>query len=87
MVRVLGDCEMKIASISDMKAQAANLRDSLGYEPMFVTQNGRESLVVQTHEAYEFMQEKMAFLELLINAQKDIQQGKTAPIGDFLASL
>ena len=65
---------MKIASISDMKAQAASLHEVLGYEPMFVTQNGRESLVVQTHEAYEHMQEKLAFLELIINAQKDIQQ-------------
>ncbi len=79
--------EMKIVNISDMKAQAASLHDDLGFEPMFVTQNGRESLVVQTHEAYESMQEKMAFLELLINAQKDIQQGKTQPIGDFLASI
>lgn len=78
---------MKIASISTMKAQAANLHDILGYEPMFVTQNGKESLVIQTHEAYEDMQEKLAFLELLINAQKDIQQGKVAPVGDFLASI
>lgn len=78
---------MKIVSISDMEAQAESLRDTLGLESMCVTQNGKKSLVVQTHEAYKQMQEKMAFLELFINAKKDVQQGNMAPVGEFLASI
>ncbi|KGJ88376.1 type II toxin-antitoxin system Phd/YefM family antitoxin [Colwellia psychrerythraea] len=78
---------LEIASISDMKARAANLHDELGYEPLFVTQNGRESLVVQTHEAYAEVQEKLAFMELLITSRKDIKQGRAAPLDDFLESI
>lgn len=78
---------MNIASISDMKAKAANLRDELGFEPMFITQNGRESLVVQTHEAYQHQQEKMAFMELVIKAQKDIEQGSTVSMNELLDSI
>lgn len=78
---------MKIANISDMKANAANLHSMLGFDPMFVTQNGRNSLVVQTHEAYEFQQEKMAFMELIIKAQKDVDTNSVAEVDDFLSAL
>lgn len=61
---------MTIASISEMKANAANLHSTLEFNPMFVTQNGRGSLVIQTHESYQLQQEKMAFMELIINARK-----------------
>lgn len=74
-------------SISDMKARAATLRDELGFSPAFVTQNGQESLVVQTHEAYQYQQEKMAFMELVINARKDVEQGKTTAVDEFLDSI
>ncbi|TMP23792.1 type II toxin-antitoxin system Phd/YefM family antitoxin [Pseudoalteromonas ruthenica] len=76
-----------IVNISDMKAKAATLRDELGARPLFVTQNGHESLVVQTHEAYQYQQEKLAFMELVINARKDIDEGRTVPVDDFLASI
>ncbi|ESP90227.1 MULTISPECIES: type II toxin-antitoxin system Phd/YefM family antitoxin [Pseudoalteromonas] len=78
---------MRIATISQMKANAANLPDELGLAPLFVTQNGKESLVVQTHEAYQHQQEKMAFMTLLLNSRKDIEEGKTTPIDDFLSSI
>lgn len=78
---------MNIATISQMKAKAASLPDELGFAPLFVTQNGRESLVVQTHEAYENQQEQIAFMKLLINARKDIDEDKTAPIDDFLSTI
>ncbi len=78
---------MQLATISDMKARAASLSDELGLKPLIVTQNGKESLVVQTHEAYEHQQEKIAFMELLINSRKDIEQGRTAPVDDFLSSI
>jgi len=76
-----------IASISDMKARAASLHDELGFQPLFVTQNGRESLVIQTHEAYLYQQEKMAFMELLLSSKKDVEQGNVIPLDDFLESL
>lgn len=74
-------------SISDMKARAATLRDELGFSPLFVTQNGRGSLVVQTHEAYQYQQEKMAFMELIINARKDIEKGNTTSVDDVLNTI
>lgn len=78
---------MKIASISEMKADAANLHDKLGLEAMFVTQNGQPSLVVQTHQAYEYQQERMAFMELIINSQEDIRAGNALPVDEFLTIL
>jgi PHD/YefM family antitoxin component YafN of YafNO toxin-antitoxin module len=82
-----GEKMMKITNISDMKANAANLYNMLGFDPMFVTQNGRNSLVVQTHDAYEFQQEKMAFMELIIKAQKDVDTDSVVEVDDFLSAL
>lgn len=78
---------MRVQTISQMKANAANLPDELGFSPLFVTQNGKSSLVVQTHEAYQHQQEKMAFMTLLLQSRKDIEQGRTAPARDFLSSI
>ncbi|MDK1290221.1 type II toxin-antitoxin system Phd/YefM family antitoxin [Pseudoalteromonas umbrosa] len=78
---------MNIATISEMKAKAASLPDELGYSPLFVTQNGKESLVVQTHEAYQHQQERMAFMELLLQARKDIDEGNTVSVDDFLNDI
>jgi PHD/YefM family antitoxin component YafN of YafNO toxin-antitoxin module len=78
---------MLIKPISYMKAHAATLSSELGFEPMFVTQNGNESLVVQTAESYQATQEKMAFLELIIKSDRDIKRGDVADLDDFLASI
>jgi PHD/YefM family antitoxin component YafN of YafNO toxin-antitoxin module len=74
---------MLIKSISYMKAHAATLSSELGFEPMFVTQDGNESLVVQTAESYQATQEKMAFLELIIKSERDIKRGDVADLDDF----
>ena len=78
---------MLIKPISYMKAHAATLSSELGFEPMFVTQNGHESLVIQTAESYQATQEKMAFLELIIKSDRDIKRGDVADLDDFLASI
>ncbi len=78
---------MNIKPISYMKANAAKLHAELGFEPMHVTQNGSESLVVQTAEAYQAQQEKMAFMELLISREINISKGKTSDLDEFLSSL
>jgi PHD/YefM family antitoxin component YafN of YafNO toxin-antitoxin module len=74
---------MLIKPISYMKAHAATLSSELGFEPMFVTQDGNESLVVQTAESYQATQEKMAFLELIIKSERDIKRGDVADLDDF----
>ncbi len=78
---------MNIKPISYMKANAAQLSEELGFEPLFVTQNGHESLVVQTAEAYHAQQEKIALMSLIIKSEKDIKQGNTANLDDFLSSI
>jgi len=70
-----------------MKANAANLSEEIGFEPMYVTQNGVDSLVVQTSEAYKSQLEKMAFMELLIKAEREIKQGEVADLDDFLSEI
>lgn len=70
-----------------MKANAAKLHDELGFEAMHVTQNGSESLVVQTAEAYQAQQEKMAFMELLISREINISKGKVSDLDEFLSSI
>ena len=53
---------MNIKSISYMKANAARLHAELEFEPMYVTQNGNESLVVQTAESYQIQKDTVPFL-------------------------
>lgn len=70
-----------------MKANAAKLHDELGFEPMHVTQNGTESLVVQTAEAYQAQQEKLAFMELMISREINIAKDKVSDLDEFLDTL
>ena len=78
---------MNIKPISYMKANAANLSSELGFEPLFITQNGADALVVQTSEAYQAQQEKMAFMELIIRSEKDIKQGDVSDLDSFLDTI
>ena len=78
---------MNIKPISYMKANAAKLHAELEFEPMHVTQNGHECLVVQTAEAYQAQQEKIAFMELIIKRELNITQGKVADLDEFLESI
>lgn len=78
---------MNIKPISYMKANAAKLHTELEFEPMHVTQNGHEYLVVQTAEAYQAQQEKIAFMELIIKRELNITQGKVTDLNEFLESI
>jgi PHD/YefM family antitoxin component YafN of YafNO toxin-antitoxin module len=78
---------MNIKPISYMKANAAKLHNELGFEPMHVTQNGTESLVVQTAEAYQAQQEKLAFMELMISREINIAKDKVSDLDEFLDTL
>jgi len=78
---------MNIKPISYMKANAAKLHTELEFEPMHVTQNGSESLVVQTAELYQAQQEKLAFMELIISREVNISKGKASDLDEFLSSI
>jgi len=78
---------MNIKPISYMKANAARLHAELGFEPMHVTQNGSESLVVQTAESYQVQQEKLAFMELILSREINISKDKTSDLDEFLSSI
>tara|TARA_R110002012_G_C11647067_1_gene611114 strand:- start:1194 stop:1406 length:213 start_codon:yes stop_codon:yes gene_type:complete len=70
-----------------MKANAANLHAELGFEPMYVTQNGNKSLVVQTSEAFQEQQERMAFMELILNRELNVSKGKVSDLDEFISSI
>lgn len=78
---------MNIKPISYMKANAAKLHAELGFEPMHITQNGNESLVVQTAESYQVQQEKLAFMELLLSREMNISKDRVSDLDEFLATL
>jgi len=58
---------MRIISISEMKLNAANLRDEIGDNTLFVTQNGNQSLVVMSDDSYAAMMQKHAELGAAID--------------------
>ena len=73
--------------ISYMKANAAKLKQELGYNPLFVTQNGEETLVVQTSEAYHLMEEKLAYMQLILNSKKSMESTPARKLDDVLNTL
>lgn len=70
-----------------MKANAAKLPTELDFEPMHITQNGHEVLVIQTSESYQFQQDKIAFMELIINREANISKNKVSNLDEFLSSI
>jgi len=76
-----------VKPISYMKANAAKLREELAFEPMFVTQNGEEALVVQTTEAYHLMKEQLAFMQLVIDSENSIKNEKVMSLDEMLSNL
>jgi PHD/YefM family antitoxin component YafN of YafNO toxin-antitoxin module len=79
--------EAHVKPISYMKANAARLREEIGFQPLFITQNGEETLVVQTTEAFHLMKEQMAFMQLIIDSENSIRQGKTMSLQEMLPDL
>ena len=73
--------------ISYMKANAAKLREELGHNPLFVTQNGEETLVVQTTEAYHLMEEKLAYMQLILNSKNSMESTPVKSLDDVLQDL
>ncbi|MBI2435374.1 MAG: type II toxin-antitoxin system Phd/YefM family antitoxin [Candidatus Hydrogenedentes bacterium] len=74
----------RIKPISYLKAHAAEIVRSLAEQrgPFIITQNGEAKVVVQDIKSYEEAQETMALLKILALGNRDIEEGKTIPLGD-----
>ena len=79
----------QIKPISFLKANAANIADSLKEtrEPMIITQNGEARFIVQDIESFEEQQETMALLKLLAMSRQDVAEGKTYPAGEVFENI
>jgi prevent-host-death family protein len=81
--------EKSIQPISYLKSHAATLVTELTRdgEPLIVTQNGRARLVVQDIASFERTQETMALLRLLAMGQRQVDDGRTAPVDAAFAGI
>jgi prevent-host-death family protein len=73
---------MRIKPISYLKANAAEVMRTLAEErePLVITQNGEARAVIQDVESYEQTQETLALLKVLALGNREIEQGRVAPV-------
>ena len=79
----------RIKPISYVKANAADLIRELkeNREPLFITQNGEATAVMQDVASYEATQETLALLKILALGRRQVEEGKTVPAGDVFRRL
>jgi prevent-host-death family protein len=79
----------RIKPISYLKANAAEVLRTLAEErePLVITQNGEARAVIQDVASYEETQETLALLKLLALANREVEQGRVAPIGEVVERL
>jgi prevent-host-death family protein len=56
-------------------------------EPIFVTKNGQGDLVVMSIEAYEQMKAEDELTGLLMESQKDVEEGKVRPFDEAMTEI
>ena len=78
---------IKSIDINAIQWDALQSQDEIGMHPLFVTQAGKNTLVIQTHEAYNLQQEKIAFLTLLLASSHEKTKNNVTSLDDFLNSL
>ena len=78
-----------IKPISYFKANAAEVLKLLTEqrEPFLITQNGEARAVMQDIASYESTQETLALLKILALGNREIEQGKVAPVADVVRRL
>ena len=78
-----------IKPISYFKANAAEVLKQLTEqrEPFLITQNGEARAVMQDIATYESTQETLALLKILALGNREIEQGKVAPVADVVRRL
>jgi prevent-host-death family protein len=76
-----------IVPISDLRQDAAGLfrRVVASDEPVFVTQRGRASVVIQSTHAYERVQHENEILKLLVRGDVEIAAGVGRDAADVMA--
>ena len=79
----------QVKSISYLKSNAAEVLRMLAESraPLVITQNGEARAVIQDVESYEETQETLALLKLLALGNREIAEGKTAPLGEVVSRL
>ncbi len=79
----------QIKSISYLKANAAEVVRHLAEQrkPMVITQNGEAKAVIQDVASYEETQETLALLKILALGNRQIEEGRVAPIADVVKRL
>ena len=78
-----------IKPISYFKANAAEVLKQLTEqrEPFLITQNGEARAVMQDIASYESTQETLALLKILALGNREIEEGKVAPVADVVRRL
>lgn len=78
-----------IKPISYLKANAAKIAQELkdDGEPYFITQNGEAAMVVQSIAEYERKENTLAMLQLISQAEQDIQTGRTSSMDEALLDI
>ena len=79
----------QIKSISYLKTNTAAVVRHLAEQrkPMVITQNGEAKAVIQDVASYEETQETLALLKILALGNRQIEEGRVAPIADVVKRL
>ena len=56
-------------------------------EAVIITVNGRGDTVSLSYEEYKKMKSRIELLEILVEAEDDVKNGRVAPINDTFADL
>jgi prevent-host-death family protein len=69
---------VRAQSVSYVKSHLAQVIEEVrdGGGPMFITQNGATTAVIQDPESYERTQKALAMLKLVAMAEEDIRKGR-----------
>lgn len=75
-----------VKPISYLKANAAKVLRTLAErrEPLVITQNGEARAVIQDVASYEETQEALALLKILALGNREIDEGRVAPLGEVV---
>jgi prevent-host-death family protein len=79
----------QVRPISYLKANAAEVLRQIGEdrEPVLITQNGLAKAVIQDVASYEATQDTLALLKILALGNRQVEEGRVAPIGKVVARL
>lgn len=79
----------QVKPISYIKANAAEVIATIteNRQPVYVTQNGEVTAVLQDIASYEAEQERLALLKILALGQREVDAGQVIDAEDVIADL